>query len=94
MLYSDFSTFSQDQEYLITAEKTFDYIEGFVIINKTGLVNKWRSSSFIPHDPLQASQFVSDGRTLYCIELTKNFNPENVDTINQVRHVMQLTFSG
>lgn len=83
LLYSDFSTFSQDQEYLITAEKTFDYIEGFVIINKTGLVNKWRSSSFIPHDPVQASQFVSDGRTLYCIELTKNFNPENVETISQ-----------
>ncbi|KAK1318383.1 Cytokinin dehydrogenase 9 [Acorus calamus] len=53
VLYSDFSTFTEDQEMLISAEETFDYIEGFVIINRTGLLNNWRSS-FDPEDPLQA----------------------------------------
>ncbi|XP_059651930.1 cytokinin dehydrogenase 6 [Cornus florida] len=82
VLYSDFSTFVRDQEYLISAERTFDYIEGFVIINRTGLLNNWRSS-FNPKDPVQASQFKSDGRRLFCLELAKNFNPDKTDTINK-----------
>lgn len=92
MLYSDFSTFAQDQELLISAKNTFDYIEGLVIINRTDLLNNWRLS-FSPQDPAQASKFISDGRTLYCLELTKNFNPDKVDTVNKVIHVMTLRSS-
>lgn len=84
MLYSDFATFAIDQENLISAEKTFDYIEGFVIINRTGLLNNWRSS-FNPQDPVQASQFNSDGRTLFCLELAKYFHQDETDRVNQVR---------
>lgn len=84
MLYSDFSTFSIDQEKLISADNTFDYIEGLVIMNRTGILNNWRLS-FNPQDPVQASQFKSDGRTLFCLELAKNFNPESIEAINQVR---------
>lgn len=83
MLYSDFSTFSIDQEKLISAENTFDYIEGLVIMNRTGILNNWRLS-FNPQDPVQASQFKSDSRTLFCLELAKNFNPESIEAINQV----------
>ncbi|XP_075478649.1 cytokinin dehydrogenase 6-like [Primulina tabacum] len=82
VLYSDFLTFSRDQERLISAENTFDYIEGLVIINKTGLINNWRSS-FIPQEPEQASKFTSDGKTLFCLELTKNFNPDEADKVDQ-----------
>ncbi|PIN16883.1 Proteins containing the FAD binding domain [Handroanthus impetiginosus] len=82
VLYSDFSTFANDQEYLISAENTFDYIEGLVIVNRTGLINNWRSS-FNPEDPEQASQFVSDGRTLFCLELTKNFSPDEATKIDK-----------
>ncbi|KAJ4970142.1 hypothetical protein NE237_003241 [Protea cynaroides] len=82
VLYSNFLIFSKDQEYLISAETTFDYIEGFVIINKTGLLNNWRSS-FNPQDPVQASRFNSDGKTLYCLEMAKNFNPDENDIRNQ-----------
>lgn len=87
MLYADFATFTKDQETLISAEKTFDYIEGFVIINRTGLLNNWRSS-FNPQDPVQASQFNSDGRTLFCLELAKYFHLSETDVVNQVRHAM------
>ncbi|KAF2323791.1 hypothetical protein GH714_036940 [Hevea brasiliensis] len=87
VLYSDFSKFARDQELLISAENTFDYIEGFVIINRTGLLNNWRSS-FNPHDPLQASRFESDGRTLFCLELAKYFNTDKKDVIN--KEVMNL----
>ncbi|XP_057807793.1 cytokinin dehydrogenase 9-like [Salvia miltiorrhiza] len=82
VLYSDFATFARDQERLISAEKTFDYIEGLVIVNRTGLINNWRSS-FNPQDPDQASHFVSDGRTLFCLELTKNFNPDDEADIDK-----------
>ncbi|KDP40485.1 hypothetical protein JCGZ_24484 [Jatropha curcas] len=82
VLYSDFATFASDQEHLISAEITFDYIEGFVIINRTGLLNNWRSS-FNPQDPVQASQFESDGRTLFCLELAKYFNTDKTDVMNE-----------
>uniref|UniRef100_A0A6N2JYB9 cytokinin dehydrogenase n=1 Tax=Salix viminalis TaxID=40686 RepID=A0A6N2JYB9_SALVM len=82
VLYSDFTTFAADQEHLIGAETMFDYIEGFVIINRTGLLNNWRSS-FNPQDPVQASQFHSDGRTLYCLELAKYFNRDTADALNE-----------
>lgn len=84
VLYADFTAFTRDQELLIFAENAFDYIEGFVIINRTGLLNNWRSS-FNPQDPVQASKFKSDGRTLFCLELAKYFDPEDNDEANQVR---------
>ncbi|CAK9183835.1 unnamed protein product [Ilex paraguariensis] len=82
VLYSDFSIFTQDQEHLISSQKAFDYIEGFVIINRTDLVNSWRST-FNPKDPVQASQFISDGKTLFCLEMAKYFNPQEIDFMNQ-----------
>lgn len=84
VLYSEFSTFSNDQEHLISSNNSFDYIEGFVMINRTGLLNNWRSS-FNPKDPIQASQFSSDGKILYCLEMVKYFNPEKIDVLNQVK---------
>lgn len=83
MLYSDFKIFCHDQEHLISSENSFDYVEGFVIINRTGLLNNWRSS-FNPRDPLQASLFHSEGKTLYCLEIAKYFNQEENGSINQV----------
>ncbi|CAI0374868.1 unnamed protein product [Linum tenue] len=85
VLYSDFSKFSTDQEHLISLDESFDYIEGFVIINRTGLLNNWRSS-FHPKDPVQASQFVSDGKTLYCLEVAKYYNShhDDAETVDMV----------
>ncbi|XP_010468848.1 PREDICTED: cytokinin dehydrogenase 6 [Camelina sativa] len=83
VLYQDFSAFIQDQERLISADNKLDYVEGFVIINRTGLLNNWRLS-FTPEDPLQASQFKSDGRTLYCLEVAKYyFKLDDKDVISQ-----------
>ncbi|KAJ6425926.1 hypothetical protein OIU84_026493 [Salix udensis] len=82
VLYDEFSKFSNDQERLISSKDSFDYIEGLVIINRTGLLNNWRSS-FNPKDPLQASRFISEGKTLYCLEIAKYFNPDESDIMNQ-----------
>ncbi|GAB4851648.1 Cytokinin dehydrogenase 1 [Ancistrocladus abbreviatus] len=87
VLYSDFYSFTEDQEHLISSENTFDYIEGFVIINRTGLINNWRSS-FKPTDPVQVSQFISDGRTLYCLEMAKYFNPEDASIMNKKTDIL------
>ncbi|KAL7134193.1 hypothetical protein ABFS83_11G010400 [Erythranthe nasuta] len=81
-LYSDFSTFTNDQEHLISSENSFDYIEGFVIINRTGLLNNWRSS-FNLKDPILANRFISEGRVLYCLEVAKYFSPQEYDHIDQ-----------
>ncbi|THU57908.1 hypothetical protein C4D60_Mb03t08530 [Musa balbisiana] len=77
-------SFTEDQEMLISLKETFHYIEGFVIINRTGLLNNWRSS-FNPQNPVQASEFDSDGRILFCLEMTKNFDQDNAEIVNQVK---------
>ncbi|KAG2309439.1 hypothetical protein Bca52824_029187 [Brassica carinata] len=59
----------------------FDYVEGFVIINRTDILNNWRSS-FTPNDSTEASQFKSDGKTLYCLEVVKYFNSEEANSMN------------
>ncbi|KAJ0792627.1 putative cytokinin dehydrogenase [Helianthus annuus] len=82
VVYSDFSTFTQDQEHLISSENTFDYIEGLVLVNRTGVLNNWRSS-FSPKYDEQASRFRSEGRTLFCLELAKYFNPDNIVETNE-----------
>ncbi|CAG7873719.1 unnamed protein product [Brassica rapa] len=82
VLYSDFSTFSRDQEHLISKKKGFDFVEGSVTINRTELLNNWRSS-FTPNDSTEASQFKSDGKTLYCLEVVKYFNKEEANSMNQ-----------
>lgn len=85
-LYSDFYTFTKDQEYLTSQENSFDYIEGFVLINRTGVLNNWRST-FGPKDPLQVEQFRSDGKTLYCLEMVKYLTTKDEDIMNQVIYI-------
>ncbi|CAH2058518.1 unnamed protein product, partial [Thlaspi arvense] len=84
VLYSDLSAFSRDQEHLISKENGFDYVEGFVIINRTDLLNNWRSS-FSPNDSTEASRFKTDGKTLYCLEVAKYFNTEEANSMYQVK---------
>lgn len=88
VLYSNFSTFTQDQEYLISlhgkpASQKFDYVEGFVIVDE-GLINNWRSSFFSPSNPVKVSSLKAEGGVLYCLEITKNYHLSNADTIDQV----------
>ncbi|KAL6555370.1 Cytokinin dehydrogenase 1 [Orobanche gracilis] len=81
-LYTDFSTFACDQEHIISSTSSFDYVEGLVIINRTGLLNNWRSS-FNPKDPVRANQFTSEGKILFCLEVAKYYDPEDPDHVDQ-----------
>lgn len=88
VLYSNFSAFTQDQEYLISLDgqkQKFDYVEGFVIVDE-GLINNWRSSFFSPRNPVKISSLKADGGVLYCLEVTKNYHESNAHTIDQVHY--------
>ncbi|XP_077210551.1 cytokinin dehydrogenase 5-like [Tasmannia lanceolata] len=87
VLYSNFSAFTTDQEYLISlhgnpTSQKFDYVEGFVIVDE-GLINNWRSSFFSPRNPVKISSIGANGGVLYCLELTKNYNDTTYATIDQ-----------
>lgn len=87
-MYSNFSSFTEDQEYLISlheqpASKKFDYVEGFVIVDE-GLINNWRSSFFSPRNPVKITSLNADGGILYCLEVTKNYHESTADTVDQV----------
>ncbi|XP_077233714.1 cytokinin dehydrogenase 5-like isoform X2 [Tasmannia lanceolata] len=87
VLYSNFSTFTRDQEYLISlhgepASQKFDYVEGFVIVDE-GLINNWRSSFFSPRNPVKISSIAANGGVLYCLEMTKNYDNTTATTVDQ-----------
>ncbi|KAL2498400.1 Cytokinin dehydrogenase 5 [Abeliophyllum distichum] len=87
VLYSNFSGFTEDQEYLISLHgqedtQKFDYVEGFVIVDE-GLINNWRSSFFSSNNPLKVSSFNAEGGVLYCLEIAKNYQESNALSIDQ-----------
>ncbi|ONI32560.1 hypothetical protein PRUPE_1G373300 [Prunus persica] len=87
VLYSNFSAFTKDQEFLISlhgqpSTHKFDYVEGFVIVDE-GLINNWRSSFFSPSNPVKITSINSQGGVLYCLEITKNYHESTADTIDQ-----------
>ncbi|XP_071925945.1 cytokinin dehydrogenase 5-like [Coffea arabica] len=89
VLYSNFSTFTHDQEYLISLHgqsdsQKFDYVEGFAIVDD-GLINNWRSSFFSPRNPVKISSIDAKGNggVLYCLEVTKNYGDLDADTIDE-----------
>ncbi|XAR64153.1 Cytokinin dehydrogenase [Bertholletia excelsa] len=92
VLYSDFSAFTQDQEYLISLHgeaQKFDYVEGFVIADG-GLINNWRSSFFSPTNPVKISSLGATSGILYCLEVTKNYHELTAMSIDQeVEALMQ-----
>lgn len=96
VLYSNFTSFTRDQEHLISlhgrpATKKFDYVEGFVIVDQ-GLINNWRSSFFSPHNPVKISSLGATGDgVLYCLEVTMNYDKSSADSIDQVHSYVNLS---
>lgn len=95
VLYSNFSEFTHDQEFLISlhgkpASEKFDYVEGFVIVDE-GLINNWRSSFFSPSNPVKISSLGgANGGVLYCLEIVKNYDESSAGTLDEeVEALMQ-----
>lgn len=86
-MYTDFATFTRDQEMLVTQapESAFDYIEGFVVLKNKDSSHGWNS---VPFDAKKIDPSIipeEGGSVLYCIELVKKFSPNHMDTLNKVQ---------
>lgn len=89
MVYSNFSVFTQDQEYLISQHgqspdaKKLDYVEGSVIVDRAGSLNNWRSSFSSPSN-ISSLVGVAEAGVLYSLEIAKNYQQSNASSIDQV----------
>lgn len=89
-MYTDFATFTRDQEFLVSQppESAFDYIEGFVVLKIADFNNGWNS---VPFDgqTIDPSTIPSEGGTvLYYIELVKKFSEGDASTLDQTVETM------
>ena len=82
VLYTDFNSFSQDQEKLIQ-EKVWDYVEGALLFDN-GTPNTWRTDFFPPKDLPRILSLVKQHGIVYCIELYKGIVTTNVKQLDKV----------
>lgn len=86
-MYTDFAQFTADQEALIveTSESpTFDYIEGFVVLNNDDRTNGWGSIPFVAGQLTQNLIPAEAGSVLYYLEVTKTYTVADFKTLDQV----------
>jgi len=98
MLYEDFSSFTRDQEHLISINGP-DYVEGSLIMNQTP-PNNWRSSFFSPSDQSRINSLLTKHTIIYCLEVVKYYdyvdNLININTTDEVyivHHHVQLSIN-
>ncbi|KAI3714560.1 hypothetical protein L6452_21516 [Arctium lappa] len=77
MIYEDFSSFTKDQEHLISI-LGLDYVEGFLITNNTPPNN-----FFSPSDQSKIDSLASENGILYCLEAVKYYDDSNITTIDE-----------
>ncbi|CAL5360362.1 hypothetical protein CsSME_00050824 [Camellia sinensis var. sinensis] len=82
MLYHDFSSFTRDQEHLISINGGLDYLEGFVVVNQSP-PNNLRSSFFSPSDQLKINSLVAKYGVIYCLEVVKYYDDLTIDTVEK-----------
>ncbi|KAL6558590.1 Cytokinin dehydrogenase [Orobanche minor] len=83
LLYSNFSTFTKDQEFLISSNATSpSYVEGFLIVSESTINTLWSYSS----PPVNQSNIVAllkNHSILYTIELAMYYDNQTANTIDQ-----------
>lgn len=83
MIYEDFSTFTKDQEYLISIDKGLDYVEGSVIVQQSPS-NNWRSSFFSSSHQAKITSLISKRGIIYYLEVVKYYDDQTADTVDEV----------
>ncbi|KAL3535609.1 hypothetical protein ACH5RR_004070 [Cinchona calisaya] len=81
MLYDDFSSFTRDQEYLISING-LDYVEGSLVMQQNS-PNNWRSSFFSASHTSKISSLLTERGILYCLEVVKYFDDHTAHTVEQ-----------
>ncbi|KAF8034126.1 hypothetical protein BT93_C0413 [Corymbia citriodora subsp. variegata] len=87
MLYSDFSAFTKDQEYLISKngryqDNALDYVEGLLLMHQ-GPPDSWRSSFFPLSDHPRIISLLKQHKIIYCIEVAKYYDDLTQNTVNK-----------
>lgn len=88
MLYHDFSTFTRDQERLISIngrkqKNALDYLEGSLLINQ-GPPDNWRSSFFPLSDHSRIISLVTKHGIIYCMEVAKFYDDQTLTSVDKV----------
>lgn len=92
LLYNDFSTFSGDQEHLISFNgrnetNAANYVEGMLLLNQQPL-----DLSFYPEiDQPRITSLVTQYGIIYIIELVKYYDDNSQDQIDQVINLISHT---
>ncbi|XP_021715113.1 cytokinin dehydrogenase 3-like [Chenopodium quinoa] len=89
MLYDDFSTFTRDQEHLISLYGNYqelininhglNYVEGSIILQQSD-PNNWRSSFFSSNDQARITSLNVPNGVLYFLEVAKFYYDHDDDT--------------
>lgn len=88
MLYNDFSSFTRDQETLISIHG-LDYVEGSLIMSHNS-PNNGKSSFFSPSDHLKINSLVTKYGIIYCLEVVKYYNDLLVDLVDkELEHLLK-----
>ncbi|KAJ0030997.1 hypothetical protein Pint_13400 [Pistacia integerrima] len=87
MLYSNFSTFTKDQEYLISfngrrQNGALNYLEGSLLMDQ-GSPNNWRSSFFPSSDHSRIISQVTKHGIIYCLEVAKYYDDHTKNTVDK-----------
>ncbi|RVW64307.1 Cytokinin dehydrogenase 3 [Vitis vinifera] len=80
--YDDFSTFSRDQEHLISING-LDYLEGSLLMQNSS-PNNWRSS-FPPSEYPRISSLISKNGIIYCLEVVKYYDELTSHTVMRLQ---------
>ncbi|KAL6554945.1 Cytokinin dehydrogenase [Orobanche gracilis] len=83
LLYSNFSTFTRDQEFLISSNGTSpSYVEGFLIVSES-MINTLFSYSSPPINQSNIVALLKNHSILYTIELAMYYDNQTANTIDK-----------
>ncbi|KAI4376532.1 hypothetical protein MLD38_014282 [Melastoma candidum] len=87
LLYSDFASFTRDQERLISIngrhdERALEYLEGSVLMHQ-GSPDNWRSSFFPLSDHPRIVSLIAKSGMVYCLEVAKYYDGPTDDLVNK-----------
>ncbi|KAB2049995.1 hypothetical protein ES319_A13G214700v1 [Gossypium barbadense] len=94
LLYDDFSSFTKDQELLISKngrkdKSALDYLEGSLLMDQ-GSPDNWRSSFFPYKDHPKIISLITKHGIIYCLEIVKHYDDRTKHTVDkEMEQVLQ-----
>ncbi|KAK0571067.1 hypothetical protein LWI29_010525 [Acer saccharum] len=87
LLYSDFSTFTRDQEFLISIngrgqKQALNFLEGSLLMDQ-GSPDNWRSSFFPLSDHSRIISQITEHGIIYCLEVVKYYDEHTQNTVDE-----------